>query len=242
MLSRLVSRVGRVGTAVSAVAIRVQAGSRDRKWELYEAAFPPRRGERVLDLGASALDDLPGENYFLRRYPYPEQVTAVGIDDFSALRERYADVTFVTADGRDLPFADAEFDIVHSNAVIEHVGDRAQQQRFVDELVRVARAGFVTTPNRWFPIETHCKLPLLHWLPRPVVSWLARVLKEPDLRWWLLGARAFRGLFPAGLALRTAHTRVLLWPVTLIVVYRRHAPPAFGPSKVRSAKGHSRKR
>ena len=32
--------------------------------------------------------------------------------------------------------------------------------------LRVARQGiFVTTPNRWFPVEFHTLLPLLHWLP-----------------------------------------------------------------------------
>jgi hypothetical protein len=32
--------------------------------------------------------------------------------------------------------------------------------------VAVARKGvFVTTPNRWFPIEFHTLLPLVHWLP-----------------------------------------------------------------------------
>jgi hypothetical protein len=37
---------------------------------------------------------------------------------------------------------------------------------FLRELWRVARRGlFVTTPNRWFPIEVHTVLPLVHYLP-----------------------------------------------------------------------------
>ena len=43
------------------------------------------------------------------------------------------------------------------------------QMRFARELWRVARKGvFVTTPNRWFPVEFHTVLPLLHWLPPPL--------------------------------------------------------------------------
>ena len=36
------------------------------------------------------------------------------------------------------------------------------------ECLRVARRGIcLTTPNRWFPIEFHTALPLIHWLPKP---------------------------------------------------------------------------
>ena len=205
----------------SAATVRVQKASRDEKWEIYVRCFPPRPGEQVLDVGVSSLDDLPGENYFLRRYPYPHQLTAVGIDDLSGLAARYPHVTFVRADGRALPFPDAQFDVVHSNAVVEHVGDEAEQARFVGELVRVAKAGFVTTPNRWFPIETHCGLPFLHWLPRRLAHALATWLKQPDLGWWLLGASSFGRLFPQDVERATHRTSVLKWPLTLIVVFRR---------------------
>jgi SAM-dependent methyltransferase len=202
------------------LGIRLQARSRQDKWALYERAFPPREGERVLDVGVSSLDDLPGENYFLRRYPYPAQLTAVGIDELDELAGRYPDVTFVRADGRSLPFPDRSFDVVHSNAVIEHVGPAAEQARFVGELLRVGKAAFITTPNRWFPLETHCKLPLLHWLPRPIVLEIATLLDEPDLRWWLLSARGLRRLLPPGVNIEFRRTKVLGWPLTLIILYR----------------------
>jgi len=64
-----------------------------------------------------------------------------------------------------LPFADDEFDLAFSNATIEHAGTRAAQAEFVRELVRVARRSFVVTPNRWFPVELHTRLPFVHWLP-----------------------------------------------------------------------------
>ena len=207
--------------ALRRLATRLQTRSRTQKWALYEAVFPPRRGERVLDVGVSSFDDLPGENYFLRIYPYSDQLTAVGIDDVEELRDRYPEITFVRADGRALPFADDAFDVVHSNAVIEHVGNRHEQSRFIAELVRVSEAGFVTTPNRWFPIETHCKLPLLHWLPQRAAHRLAALLAVPDLKWWLLGARSFRRLFPSSVDVELRRTRLLGWPLTLVVLYRR---------------------
>ena len=39
--------------------------------------------------------------------------------------------------------------------MIEHVGGEEEQRRFVAEVLRVGRRAFITTPNRWFPIEVH---------------------------------------------------------------------------------------
>ena len=52
--------------------------------------------------------------------------------------------------------------------MIEHVGGEEEQRRFVAEALRVGRRAFITTPNRWFPVEVHTRLPLVHWLPDAV--------------------------------------------------------------------------
>jgi hypothetical protein len=203
------------------LALRYGTKLRDAKWRLYCDAFPPHRGERVLDVGVSNLDDLPNENYFLGRYPYATQVTAVGISDLAPLEARYPDVTFVQADGRDLPFADSSFDVVHSNAVVEHVGAAREQARFVSELVRVAPRGMITTPNRLFPFESHTRLPLVHWLPRPLMLRAFDMLSRPERGIWLLTPRRFRQLFPRDVALRTHVQRIAGLPATVAILYSR---------------------
>lgn len=65
-----------------------------------------------------------------------------------------------------LPFEDDAFDWVFCEALLEHAGSYACQYLLLKELTRVARKGiFVTTSNRWHPVELHTGLPLLHWLP-----------------------------------------------------------------------------
>jgi SAM-dependent methyltransferase len=67
-----------------------------------------------------------------------------------------------------VPFEDAAFDVVISNHVIEHVGDRSEQLRHLEELRRVLRPGgwaYLAMPNRWRLVEPHFRLPLLSWLP-----------------------------------------------------------------------------
>jgi SAM-dependent methyltransferase len=76
---------------------------------------------------------------------------------------------FQIYDGETFPFADRSFDIVISNHVIEHVGDRQQQASHISEICRVLAPGgyaYLATPSRWQFIEPHFSLPLLSWIPR----------------------------------------------------------------------------
>lgn len=76
-----------------------------------------------------------------------------------------------------MPFRDRNFDVVHSSAVLEHVGSRENQAAFIQDMWRVALKGiFLTMPNRWFPIEFHAVLPLAHWLPAPLFRKTPRAL------------------------------------------------------------------
>jgi SAM-dependent methyltransferase len=72
---------------------------------------------------------------------------------------------YVAGNGLQLPFADGAFDLVVSNAVIEHVGGLDEQVVFVAEHRRVGRHWVITTPNRWFPVESHTRVMLRHWSP-----------------------------------------------------------------------------
>jgi 2-polyprenyl-3-methyl-5-hydroxy-6-metoxy-1,4-benzoquinol methylase len=97
---------------------------------------------------------------------------------------------FIVADGCQLPYRDRAADLVVSNAVIEHVGQHEEQQRFVAEHLRVGRHCIITTPNRWFPVESHTNAVLRHWSP----AWRAA---RPEFT-RLLSKKEFKQLLPAG--------------------------------------------
>jgi ubiquinone/menaquinone biosynthesis C-methylase UbiE len=148
------------------LAVRIAGYQRRRMFAAFLAESGVSPGETVLDVGVTSDQSYDHSNYLEAWYPHKDRVTAVGLDDASFLQTVFPGVRFVRADGRDLPFADGAYDHVHSSAVIEHVGNRAQQAGLLRELWRVARRSvFVTTPNRGFPVEFHTVLPLLHWLP-----------------------------------------------------------------------------
>lgn len=138
----------------------------------FESAFPFHAEARVLDVGVSS-EDHPTSNFFEKSFPYLEKLTAVGLDPLAELERIYPGLTYVIADGRGLPFVDDAFEYAYSHAVLEHVGSRENQCRFLKELLRVSRLGaFFTTPNRAHPIELHTGLPLLHYLPAVVYRYI----------------------------------------------------------------------
>lgn len=153
----------------NSMAARVTAYQRQRMFDRFLSDTRAAPDDTVLDVGVTSDRTYRSSNYLEAWYPHKTMVTAVGIDDASFLCDLYPGMRFVRADGLNLPFPDRTFDVVHSSAVIEHVGSLAQQCAFVRECCRVARrAVFITTPNRWFPVEFHTVLPLVHWLPKPM--------------------------------------------------------------------------
>ncbi len=179
----------------------------------------PTPDSRVIDVGvtdsgfAEGHDVASTHNFFEALYPWPGQITAVSTQYLDRFQEAFPEVRCVRADGRDLPFRDGEFEIGFSNAVVEHVGGRDDQRRFVHELCRVSKRVFVTTPNRWFPIEVHTLLPLVHWLPRRERDAVFRLLRRAQgLGVELLSAREFVSLFPAGARVRVVSS----WPTLVL--------------------------
>jgi hypothetical protein len=173
--------------------------SRERKLRLFLDLYRPGPETTVLDVGVTDAPFGSGstDNFFEALYPWPERITAVGRTELDRFAAAFPGVRAVRADGRDLPFADGEFELGFSNAVVEHVaGGRGGQRQFVGELCRVAQRVFVTTPNRWFTLDPHTLLPFVHWLPAgPVRSRLLDVRGFDDVL-DPLGPNELAALFP----------------------------------------------
>jgi hypothetical protein len=131
------------------------------------------------------------------------------------------------------PFDDEAFDWVFCESVIEHVGGAKRQYLLLEELMRVARKGiFVTTSNRWHPIEFYTALPLLHWLPS---SWWKRILRFLGKEVWasesmlnLLDAKAlqkFVNMLPQAPECSIGHIRFLGLKAYFFLQIRKEAIP-----------------
>jgi len=202
--------------------------SRREKYNLFISLTKPRQGNKILDVGVAPYT-LRGTNFFEQWYPCPEDITALANDNpekFEDFCKYFPKVKLVFGDGRKLEFSDNHFDIVFSNAVVEHVGGEDKQRQFIHELVRVSKKTFITTPNHWFPLEAHTLIPFAHWLPQKMTFWVYRKLGR---EYWadvnhlnLLTPKRFVSLFPKGIKPRLYEQRIFKITSSLIAVIEKN--------------------
>ncbi|HSC51707.1 MAG TPA: methyltransferase domain-containing protein [Gaiellaceae bacterium] len=202
---------------LSDLAARASLWNRRRKLSLFLETIRPGPETRVVDVGVgdTPFGTEPGvaatHNFFEALYPWPERITAVSDVPLPNFAQAFPSIATVVASGLRLPFPDDAFDVAFSNAVVEHVGGREQQRRFVAELCRVAPRVFVSTPNRWFPLETHTLVPFVHWLPRDAADRAMHALRRRN---WeqveLLSKRELLTLFPPSVGTRVVESRITI--------------------------------
>lgn len=196
--------------------------ARKRMFDLFMEWAQPQRSDRVLDLGVTPDVSLKESNFFEQYYPHKDQIVAASIEDASNLETVFPGVRFQLLTSDRLPFEDKAFKYLFCSAVVEHVGDREQQRKFLSELARVSDHFFVTTPNRWFPLEFHTILPLIHWLPQPVHHRLLRIV---GMKQWaninvlnLLSEQDLLSLFPTGTRVKIRKVRLACLTSNLIAL------------------------
>jgi SAM-dependent methyltransferase len=133
--------------------------------------LPSRRQPmRMLEIGTGS----GGIAHYFATHPQLRiDIEAVDIVDNRLISDGYR---FQLVSGTSLPFAGGAFDIVLTNHVIEHVGDREAQIQHLREIRRVLRGdgiGYLAVPNRWMLVEPHYRLAFLSWWPH---RWRSRYL------------------------------------------------------------------
>lgn len=132
---------------------------------------------RLLEIGCGS----GGISHYFATHPDLKcQVTAVDVHDNRQVHDGF---DYQQVEGVILPFGPESFDVVISNHVIEHVGDRRDQLKHLAEIRRVLKAagvGYLAVPNRWMLTEPHYRLKFLSWWPRPWRSSYLRFMRKGD--------------------------------------------------------------
>lgn len=205
-------------------ASKISLHMRRKMFDLFIKELKPDLSVRIVDVGVTPDESLPESNFLEKWYPYPHKLVATSIEDVSHLTKNHKKIFFVQTEKLFLPFADKTFDIVFCAAVLEHVGCTEKQKRFISELLRVGKTFFLLTPNRFFPIEFHTLLPLIHWFPQKYHQFFLRKMK---LDFWaetgnlnLVSAGTLKQLFPLGIQVNIKRIR-LMGMVSNLAAYGR---------------------
>ena len=131
----------------------------------------------LLDIGTSNTDDI-NHNIILQKTTNNQNIYSLSNTSLSKIKNKYRNVKkFYKADGRNTGLTSNSFDIVYSSATLEHVGSFENQIQFVKEAFRLSKkTTFITTPNRYYPIDFHTKLPFIHWFPKKFHRFLLNLL------------------------------------------------------------------
>jgi hypothetical protein len=124
--------------------------------------------KNLLDVGTTPIFDAYN-NILLHSFKNRNNITSLSNLNCPVLKKKFKKVEFIKGDARRMKFKENSFDTVYSSATIEHVGSRTNQLKFIKECYRVSRKDvFITTPNKFYPMEFHTKIPLLHFLPSEI--------------------------------------------------------------------------
>jgi len=188
----------------------------------------PTKNTKVLDIGAEADPFGARGLQLIDSYPWKHRISVINVspEHILSIKKLYPEIEAVIGDACKLPWPDKCFDVVYSNAVIEHLGSLEKQHKMASEIMRVGKRWFVTTPNRWYPFEFHMRLPFVTWLPGNGYLWAGRIVsynhvkkrytfgsKGTDLR--LMTAQELKCCFPTSNVIKQ---RVTFIAETLIVV------------------------
>jgi hypothetical protein len=147
------------------LSARFRRARAQRIEELIETIFSARGEVRIIDLGG---DPAYWRRIFDREFLEARRVSVTLINPMPYASDDPM-LTCVAGDACALEeHPDLSFDMVHSNSVVEHVGDWPRMEAFAAEVRRLAPAYYVQTPYYWFPYEPHYSSLFFHWSPEPM--------------------------------------------------------------------------
>ena len=131
----------------------------------------------ALDIGTTSDDKNASSNIVIKNIK--------NIDNFKCISDQIVSSDFfnkklkksITEEFSENELHEFSSDLVISNATIEHVGNTLNQKKMLENVIKLTKKIFViTTPNKFYPIELHTKIPLIHWFPKSIYRKILKFL------------------------------------------------------------------
>ena len=157
---------------------KITLNARNQFFNLFLVNNNYSENKSVIDIGSTPSLEKE-QNTFLQKVKDNPNITCLSNQDCKILQKKYKNIKkVIIGDAKNTMLENNSFDIVHSNATIEHVGSFEEQVLFVKEMLRISKESiFIQTPNRFYPIDFHTILPFVHWLPKKIHRKILKYLK-----------------------------------------------------------------
>jgi hypothetical protein len=156
---------------------RVSLFARKEQFTKFMQVAGPSKKDKVLDVGPTEDELLADSNFFEKLYPFKRKLHIASIENCQKLvRQFQLDGYTKIKAGKKLPFGTQSFDVVVSWATLEHVGNKSQQKAYLEEIFRVGKRFFVTTPDKANPYEPHTATLFCHWFPANVFRRIVKII------------------------------------------------------------------
>ena len=134
-----------------------------------------------LDIGTTEENKLESSNFFVKKFndiKIKKSITNQNISNekFTACLKKS-----ITDDFSKDEIIKFKSDLVISSATIEHVGNFENQVKMVKNIAELCnKCFFITTPYRFFPIDFHTKIPIIHMFPKKIHRKILTILGLED--------------------------------------------------------------
>ena len=131
----------------------------------------------MLDIGTVDDDSLESSNFFLKRFGHIRIRKSISNQKINNQKLSMSLKKSITSDFSKDDLKNFKSDLVISSATIEHVGNFSNQKKMLDNVISFTeKVFFITTPNRFFPIDFHTKIPFIHMLPKKIHRLILKII------------------------------------------------------------------
>jgi transcription termination factor NusB len=162
---------------INSIFKKIAKDARNQFFNIFKENTKYSKAKSIIDIGTTpSTDDV--QNIILSKIKNNKNVTCLSNLNCKNIIKKYPNIKrIIIGDARNNNLRSNIFDIVHSNATIEHVGSNQNQLLFIRECVRISKEYvFIQTPNRFYPIDFHTILPFIHWLPKNIHRKILKIM------------------------------------------------------------------
>ena len=133
--------------------------------------------ESFLDVGTTEENELESSNYFVKNFYKVKIKNSISDQEIKNNNFNKFLRKSITSEFSETEILNYKSDLVISSATIEHVGSYENQIKMLENIIKLTnKYFFITTPNRFFPIDFHTKLPVIHMLPKKIHRKILRLI------------------------------------------------------------------